>query len=77
MGRDPLEENQDTAKLRNWLIRAGKTRLFDISSWDRWGDWADWDFTGIPERLTHQKNILIESLDGANPENRRLKDRWA
>jgi hypothetical protein len=38
MGRDPLKENQDTAELRDWLIRAGKTRLFDISKWDRWGD---------------------------------------
>jgi ribonuclease HI/exonuclease III len=77
MGRDPLEANQDIAEIRDWLIRAGKIRLFDISMWDSRGDWAGWDFTGIPDWLSHQKNLLAELLEGANPENRNLRDSWA
>jgi hypothetical protein len=77
MESDPLEANQELADIREWLTRAGKTRLFDISKWDCRGDWIGWDLNDTPEWLTYQKNLLVDLLECSTPENRHLKDSWA
>jgi len=77
MGNDPLEENENIMDIREWLLQAGKTRLYDISNWDSRGEWAGWDTNGIPDGLTHQKNHLIDFLEGSSPEHRHIRDSWA
>jgi ribonuclease HI len=77
MGSDPVEENEDIADIREWLARACKNRLYNLSVWDCRGDWAGWDLNGIPDWLTPQKNLLAELLEVATLENRYMRDRWA
>jgi len=77
MGNDPLEGNEDIVDIRESLLHAGKTRLYDISNWDSKGEWASWDLNSIPDWLTPQKNLLIESLEGSSPKHRQIRDSWA
>lgn len=77
MGNDPLGENEAIMDIREWLLQAGKTRLYDISSWDSKGEWAGWDINGIPDWLIPQKNQLIDLLEGSSPEHRHIRDSWA
>lgn len=76
-GSDPLEGNEDIVDIREWLLRAGKTRLYDLLIWDSQGECAGWDLNGIPDWLTPQKNLLIELLEGSTPEHRQMRDSWA
>ena len=76
MGRDPLEENEEIADLKDWLIRTGINRLRDLSVWDHRGEWASWDLHSAPVWLSAQKNLLIELLEDSTPENRHIKDSW-
>jgi ribonuclease HI len=76
MDREPLEDNDEIADLKDWLERAGINSVYELSNWDSHDDWKGWDFFGVPDRLNQQKRILEELLEEAAPVNRKMKDSW-
>lgn len=76
MGKEPLNNNEDIADLRDWLKQAGVNTIYDLSIWDQRGDWTRWDFHGVPARLSHQQTLLEDLLEEETPVNRSMKDSW-
>eukprot|EP00253_Pinus_taeda_P004292 PITA_04292 len=76
MGRNALIHNEEIAGIRDWLIAAGKTRLFDISDWDQRGDWVGWAIPAPPDHLQQQKKKIMTLLIDAAPIHRSMQDRW-
>jgi hypothetical protein len=76
MGKAPLAENEDIAKLRDWLERVGINNLYDLSKWDQQGEWTGWDFHRISTHLALQQSVLEYLLEDAAPINRSMKYRW-
>eukprot|EP00253_Pinus_taeda_P007380 PITA_07380 len=76
MGRNSLIDNEEIAGIRDWLIAAGKLRLFDISDWDQRGDCAGWAIPAPPVHLQQQLKIFMNLIDDAAPIHRSMQDRW-
>ena len=73
MDHDPIGDCLSLNSLRRWLSAAGKSTLWDISTWAG-THWTGWDFLDVPPELLQDCKIFHSKLNGIAPTHRCKRD---
>eukprot|EP00253_Pinus_taeda_P010169 PITA_10169 len=74
MDKEPIGESPKLKALNDWMVAAGKTKLWDISIWDD-TQWACWSLPELPPDLHREAAHLIDLLNSIAPVRINRKDR--
>eukprot|EP00253_Pinus_taeda_P005523 PITA_05523 len=74
MDREPLGESPKLKTLKDWLVAAGKAKLWDITTWNG-TQWAGWNLPDPPSEFQQDVTYLRELLNGVTPTRINKKDR--